>query len=135
MMTITEFLLARIAEDEAVARYEVVHMKADDPNRPTYHDGSMIGQYGQVKMSKDEYADFLRATFPTTIETPDPRLWAECEAKRRIVALHSSQDGVRFGYCEQCWDGNTPLPYPCLTLRILALPYVDHPDHDEDWSR
>ena len=139
MMTITEFLLARIAEDEAVARYEVVHMKADDPNRPTYHDGSMIGQYGQVKMSKDEYADFLRATFPTTIETPDPRLWAECAAKRAIVEKYAWADGypcATEALADRCHDdGEThnAAMDAWETLRILAAVYAGHPDYDEAW--
>lgn len=131
-MTLTEFLLARIAEDEVVARYEVVHMKADDPNRPTYHDGSMIGQYGRVKMSKDEYADFLRATFPTTIETPNLRLWVECEAKRLLIQRAESL----VEYVNGTREDSTHTYERTLTrlLAPLALPYVNHPDYLPEWK-
>src|SRR5207248_2405491 len=67
------------------------------------------------------------------------RVLAECAAKRRIVELH--QDGN----ADLRWDGDPdPLPgfctvchnrseheqerWPCLTLRLLAAPYAEHPD-------
>lgn len=68
---------------------------------------------------------------------------ADVDAKRAIVELHSEAEydvqGERT--CVRCVDPNgwtvTPLPaeerWPCLTLRMLALPYVDHPDYDEAW--
>lgn len=99
-MTLAEFLLARIAEDEDVAtnwlRFEV------------------------------------RDGVPGNYAIPD-RVRAECEAKRRIIELHSDGgkdwNGERFvHFCHSCRT-----PWPCLTLRALALPYADHPDYREEW--
>ena len=48
------------------------------------------------------------------------RVLAECEAKRRIVTTQLQ-------------------PYPAghapatLVLRLLALPYADHPDYRQEW--
>jgi hypothetical protein len=83
-MTLTEFLLARIAEDERAANA----------------DWSNLGY--------------------------DPaRVLAECEAKRRILDLHRSGE-----VCDPCsgWLGTDPAA-DCPTLRLLALPYADHPDY------
>jgi hypothetical protein len=76
----------------------------------------------------------------------DPaRVLAECEAKRRIVEMHrlggsytpGSEDASGFDYCGTCGSGEPyeyPTPWPCPTLRLLALPYVDHPDYRQEWS-
>jgi hypothetical protein len=92
-MTLTEFLLARIAEDEHFGT----------------HDRHLSNRWA-----------------------------AECEAKRRIMALHSAYpsrgpDGGIF--CGTCGD---PLDYyavdwPCPTVCALAEVYSGHPDYDESW--
>lgn len=109
-MTLAEFLLARIAEDEAVARR-----------------GYGIRD-GLATVDFDEYGDVL------VIGTE--RVLAECEAKRRIVELHDSFYGV----CQACigspprvGDVVKPALWPCTTLRLLALPFADHPDYREEW--
>jgi hypothetical protein len=112
MSDLVEFLLARIAEDEAVAR--------------------------------DEYRCNTDMRW-----TPD-RVLAECEKNRRIVKLHAIEvvkvplppfdsatgDMVPDEYdvsCEVCgWASDSPTS-ACLTLRLLALPYADHPDFDPGW--
>ncbi|MGP4085473.1 DUF6221 family protein [Streptomyces sp. KR55] len=75
----------------------------------------------------------------------DPaRVLAEIDAKRRILAEHQPD---RFGDCTTCAgpedfdddaDGHrtwsrSAKPFPCPTLRLLALPYADHPDYREEW--
>lgn len=50
------------------------------------------------------------------------RSLAECWAQRQLVHLH--QDPVH-GCREDGW--------PCMTLRILALPHADHHDYDGTW--
>jgi hypothetical protein len=58
------------------------------------------------------------------------RVLADCEAKRRILELHKSGDA----WCDHCsgWYGPDPAA-DCPTLRLLALPYADHPDFREGW--
>jgi hypothetical protein len=75
---------------------------------------------------------------PTTIGT---RVLAECEAKRRIVAMHEpTSTWDRKVECEQCsfheaYDGLNDVsePWPCETLRLFALPFADHPDFSDEW--
>jgi len=84
MADLAEFLLARIAEDEAA--YESAYV--------AYLDG-----------------------FPFT----PTRVLAECETKRRIVELCA--------YWQRPVDGLDGEDI----LRLLALPYADHPDYREEW--
>lgn len=78
----------------------------------------------------------------------------ECEAKRRIVALHEPIDdgfheqgrvdesgamvGRRYWHCPTCdYDrdyGHIGGPNEgCDTLRLLAIPYADRPGFREEW--
>ncbi|MGZ4524215.1 MAG: DUF6221 family protein, partial [Mycobacteriaceae bacterium] len=64
----------------------------------------------------------------THIARHDPaRVLAECEAKRRIVE--------RYRVCEPNYDEGNRLETRVLdwTMRLLALPYADHPDYDPAW--
>ena len=115
-MTLADFLLARIAEDESVAREATPgHWVADRDFLDTesgeggdayiYASGQMI-----VGAASDEDAAF--------VERNDPeRVLAECEAKRRIVERFAPTCN---GYSE--------------LIAILALPYADHPDYREEWT-
>jgi hypothetical protein len=105
-MTLVEFLLARIAEDEHVARHGRGCIVADSP----------VGPYVAY--------DF-------------DRVLAECEAKRRIVALHANllasyRGGDHLAKCATCSDDVAD--WPCPTLRHLALPYADHSDYQPEWT-
>ena len=156
MSDLTEFLLARIAEDEAIAQDAMC-------------DGN--GKWASWNRSWDDAgwrdlaADGERITaLPTSIDEHvcrhDPvHILAECEAKRRIVALHESwptlvQTPDKFEYDdgdldtyvmrvsrEMAWMttreyvarfGTDPPTAPMLAM--LALPYVDHADYDEEWA-
>jgi hypothetical protein len=100
-MTLTEFLLARIAEDEAVA------------SRGGRHNAPGV-------FANDNYGCLL----------VDPaRVLAECEAKRRVVKLHSAESGQHPDFC-----GHDLRELPCPTLRLLALVYADHPDYLPEWK-
>lgn len=113
-----EFLTAQLAEDER---------DADD-----IHDQSIDGWLGGE----------CACDYPA-------RVRAEVEAKRRILNEH-------YGFlnphrnpdraCRQCSDrraDHDPLvnyerwvrlePAPCLTVRLLALPYAGHEDYQEEW--
>lgn len=111
-MTLVEFLLARIAEDEAVAvatrgNWNALPWKASDRGIA----GPVDGPFGHAAVVIDP-----------------ARVLAECEAKRRIVELHPSviDDGQTVCSEEQA-------EWPCPTLRLLALPYADHPDYRDEW--
>lgn len=136
-MTITEFLLARIAEDEAVALAATPgHWYADevyatitaepfrsareayDRDRPDI-DCWVIPESMDSGVGDHNLAHIARH---------DPaRMLAECEAKRRTVKRF-----VDTSYFE-------PKPSNAYDLALLdvmhdlAAVYADHPDYDESW--
>lgn len=125
VMTLTDFLLARIAEDEAYVKNAL---------RSDYTYGGVNG----LSWNHDG------------LNGAATRIHAECEAKRRIVEMHESIPyyGLdRYGrwlphegepkawYCEcQSEDGMIQGEAPCPTMRILAAVYADHPDYREEWK-
>ena len=115
MSDLTEFLLARIAEDEAAAK----SVQEVEP--------------------KSAAAVFTSLAAPTgTVEMSPARVLAECEAKRRIVELHGDDGTYRpivvggedYYVCRTC---RAAALGGCETLRSLALPYADHPDYRDEW--
>lgn len=131
-MTITEFLLARIAEDEAVARaaspapwsypgiesvaggtlYDKTRRIADVAyEQPSDHDGSVV-RHLLVPEADANGAHIAR-------HDPD-RVLAECEAKRRIVAECAASLADDIGPGE-------------FVLLELATIYADHHDFDPAW--
>jgi len=124
-MTLTEFLLARIAEDEAGAKAASPGpWKVDDPTYPEaiyaadgYETVVAGGRWGGEARIFNEDAD---AHF---IARHDPaRVLAECESKRDIIGfLLAAESGI-----EQLRPDDR-------AMRALALPYADHPDYRPEW--
>jgi hypothetical protein len=115
-MTLTEFLLARLDEDEAVAR---------DAMHPTdLYDSAAEAVY---ERAENEGAP-LRGLRHFGRWSPT-RVLAEVEAKRRIVEMHSTIADL------------DPTPPEVAGMQralgkavaLLALPYADHPDFQEEW--
>lgn len=140
-MTLTEFLLARIAEDEAVAR----DAQAD----------AMMGARWK-HWPEDVYTEIQATVLGST-----RRVLAECDAKRRIVEFHKAWpvlvetppafetiggdfdiNSVTFRASQQmAWFtqeeyrkrfGDEPPTAPMLAT--MAAVYADHPDYDEAWA-
>lgn len=103
-VTLTEFLLARIAEDEAVA-HAATHEVAIAEDRYSW---------ASVDFNATENAEHGRRWEPE-------RVLAECEAKRRIVAeLDNAEDDDTF--------------YGWRAIAHLAAVYADHPDYRGEWK-
>jgi hypothetical protein len=107
-MTLAEFLLARITEDEAVAR----SVEPDD-------------RHGYERV--DDHAGYV-------ILSVDPtRVLAECEAKRRIVERFKwaaeNPDLYRndMELMDQWGDAMD-------TLTDAAAAHADHPDYRDEWK-
>ena len=124
MTDLAEWLLARIAEDEDVARAAILPQYGQNGEWLTFDDkehlsrttvfarnwDDKLGQACETEMS------WIGRGARDHIARWDPaRVLAECEAKRRLIAL---------GEKDSYWDD---------VLRILALPYADHPDYREEW--
>ena len=105
-MTLTEFLLARIAEDEADAQ------PVDEPVMQG-------GRLGVITVGGR----------PAALAISRARVLAECEAKWRIIEVHHPLDDDPEPFCWNCDEE----AWPCKTMAVLAAVYADHPDYDEEW--
>lgn len=109
-MELSEFLLARIAEDEESARAaSSVLPSGPDPSYVSLADGLLRMQ-----------------------QRFDPaRVLAECEAKRFVIdALRGYEPSDEWGVEP---DIGKRANNAAGALRRMALPYADHPDYDEEW--
>ncbi|RZE89168.1 DUF6221 family protein [Streptomyces sp. SCA2-2] len=136
------FLRARLDEDEAVARGTTMPLDwhqgpGDDPDWTTSEMVLMWPPEHHTPYEQDKHWRGLTAEpegLAAHIARHDPaRVLAEVEAKRQIVKAHGRLDVSEF--CETC-DGPSGIPgrpYGCTTVRLLALPYADHPDYRDAW--
>lgn len=121
MSDLTDFLLARIAEDEAVANSANSGARWESWNRSWDTEPQRDIAAGGVRLFA------VPTMYDEHIARHDPaRVLAECEAKRRIVERHDVVDAA--GGCAFCGE-----PAPCEHLRILTLPHSDHPDYRDEW--
>jgi hypothetical protein len=124
-VTLTEFLLARIAEDEAAAR----GLNAD-----------LAREFGTCETQLYSTLDSVGTGYSEmpALSIDSTRVLAECEAKRRIVEMGRFSDSPESAVDYWLDEGRGLTPSPGLgamidVLRLLALPYADHPDYDEAW--
>jgi hypothetical protein len=128
---LVEFLLARIAEDEAIARTAAAAEAVEGSDGMRWEAGSAL-------RLRDAWSTIAIGTYESDLDEAgvhmarwDPaRVLAWCEAQRRIVELHpKSVHNYSNDTCFGCGED-----WPCPTLRLLALPYVDHPDYRQEWK-
>lgn len=113
-MTITEFLLARIAEDSRLASEAKWAMQ------------------GAWFPSADDAVDALVQAC-----SPD-RVLAECAAKRAIIAEHECLEAGE-GFTPDWYSRDACLAcetksWPCRTVSALLAVYADHPDYQTEWK-
>lgn len=132
-MTLAEFLLARIAEDEEVANRAAAEHAA--PWGVSVDRTAPEGwEHLRVVVCEDGLGDVTDRIYPELadhIVRHDPaRVLAECEAKRRIVERY--QDRTK--YQTVVADAQSAAEeYEDYVLPLLALPYADHPEFREEW--
>lgn len=134
------FLRARLDEDKARAA-----AAAEDAGARWYYGGGYVLARREDDMVATGSHDFLDQERGEFIAAHDPaRVLAEVEAKQQLLDEHEADS---FGDCTTCarpedfdedGDGNrtwsrSSQPFPCPTLRLLSLPYADHPDYREEW--
>jgi len=125
MTSLADFLRARIHEEESLAT-PLLH--------PENIDGTWDGGLYPVGLANGNTALSV---------TPEYAI-AECTAKLLLVMIHVPRmdPSQSLTLCEICGSsevaGKTFAPgmtfWPCRTLKILASPYVDHPDFQDDWK-
>lgn len=107
-----------------------------------------------------EDRDYADTTLLPTYDSDHQRRWntdrvlAECDAKRRVIELHTGEHecremhtgtypadwpkGANYGAAGEQWRHPSTEYFderPCETLRLLALPYADRPGFREEWRR
>lgn len=126
MTGLTEFLLARIAEDEAAAQGASLGVRVLVDNRPSF---------GRP--------DRTAGALPGVV-LPAARVLAQCAGFRAIVELHAPFEAYRnqplaCATCVKVDEGGSYIltetedVFPCQTLRALATTYADHPDYRAEW--
>jgi hypothetical protein len=119
-MTLADFLLARVAEDEAAI------------------EGTAANEF--VRTGESFSARFMSYESDHTyqdsayVDRFDPaRMLAECEAKRRIIRQYE-----RARFAVAVTEAQEPFLRGVATgldaaMIVLAQPYVDHPDYNPEW--
>ena len=132
-MTITEFLLARIAEDE-----EVATGGAPSP----WQEGAWDGRHDGPREVLDRHGNltagaYYGGTYGHVLRFAPTRVLAELAVKRRVIELADEATGLDMSVDLDRRVGSRDMekePY-CgdLILRALASVYADHPDFLEEW--
>ena len=110
---ITEFLEARIAEDEALAEAASVSMHGQRHTESWDYSSYVLGCERDATEAQDK---FITEWWPS-------RVLAECAAKRAIIEM------VR-PYLVYQSTSDTSREF----LQVLAAVYKDHPDYDQGWA-
>jgi Family of unknown function (DUF6221) len=116
---LTEFLLARIAEDEARAL-----------GSPHLHRHQVTGG-GESSLADDVHTGPRGAGAPRLeyAHTYGPaRVLAECEAKRLVIQAVDSMEAR----IAQEWGESDDDPDPIM---VMAAVYADHPDYHAEWRQ
>ena len=108
--TLTEFLLARIEEDERAAKRGL--------SKPQYGVGNLGDNAADEVIGMGYNEGCVKAGMKHFSRWMPARVLAECAAKRQIVELLE-------------YDGS---PEAWLTLRALASVWADHEDYREEWK-
>lgn len=135
-MTLVEFLLARISEDEARARAAIEDDSGSDEGFSGQY-AALIKPPSGVGMAQGGFGE-AAARMIATYAVP-ARVLAECEAKRRIVGRHDGgwRKSHRIPITGREWISDRGCRcgehWPCPELSALAAVYADHPAYDERW--
>lgn len=122
-LDLAAWLLEQIAEDEWQARaatpgpWKFVHGYLGIPRSPA------------ITLK----ADLDPATITYLTALAPERVLAECDAKRRIVELHTGEHECSVYDHDGEIDHCQYVLGDCSTLRLLALPYADRDGYREEW--
>jgi hypothetical protein len=133
---LVEFLRARLDEDEQVAREAAEHGEGvyDSPMQATFWSPRVLAEVEAKRLIVERHRPISEP-----VEWPDDQT-GKGEALVCSSCGNRDLDGwinwrPLVGEAGVFPDGVTP-PYvlaPCETLRLLALPYAEHPDYRQEW--
>lgn len=119
-MAISDFILARVAEEEALAHAALDGRPADDPWR-SRSDAEHFNRWSPWRVQSACLARRLIVR-------------AHRDAGPRVVRAPGASLEVVQATCETCRDPDgQPAHWPCYTLRVLAAEWADHPDFRREW--
>ena len=132
-MTLTDFILARIAEDEAA----VCAWDSDGAAQVASMWTGLEPGYATVASGRPAsgwFADGREVEDARHVEVlyNPARVLAECEAKRAIVQGWGQFLAGAPEWAER--EMPSVLRMARMTLHALALPYADHPDYRQEWK-
>ena len=160
-MNLAEFLLARIAEDEAAARACVYpphdgYKPHPELSRWFYREGGEVEYVQTPEMLAHKYPERLYVTCDGEGLTPavgevhgehiarhDPaRVLAECEAKRQVVHEWQTFGKLADPSVQPSTDEEFRVRAAAVGIRQglaralshLAMPYADHLDYRQEWK-
>lgn len=128
-MTLAEFLLARIAADEAKARDATPGpWRASDGERNVYESG----EHANAAVAVGPYGCDVGASAEHIARHDPARVLAEVDAKRRIVTQFQTVTGPDEPIISPEYDDGyiDALDY---VMKLLALPYAGHRDYRPEW--
>jgi hypothetical protein len=139
MTDLAAWLLEQIAEDERAAL-----AASPGPWRPNVEHDEVLAVDDETVCDGFALSNRqLRATVEHIAAWDPVRVLAGCDAKRRLVELHASEDvdgrlrdgeEITVPVCVVCRDSNGMREEsPCPTLRLLAVPLADRPGYREEW--
>jgi hypothetical protein len=139
-ITLSEFLMARVAEDEAAAN-------AVKDIGPKSWSVNVVPEPLGFDVSIPVTTDKARTTLAHHFDSA--RILAGCDATRLIMAIHCayvplgdptySPDWLSTDWCVGCRYNSyeeiiTEHIDDCPVLRALALPFASHPDFRDEWN-
>ena len=137
MDDLVRWLAEQLDEDERIARAATSGpWTLDDESYPeTVYSAAKVdvvagGRWGGEASVFESTADAQH------IVRHDPaRVLREIDAKRKLLALHEpgETEYVDGDVCMVCSERGEGPYYPCVTLRLLALPYADRPGYRDEW--
>lgn len=123
MTDLTKFLLARIAEDETIAR-ECLKPENLHPYGDKRIPAIKPEDWGALA------DDYLGGEMGVHASRHDPlRVLAECKAKREVIKLHLDISASDYPGLGMAWEATKTVLY------ALAAVYSEHPDYREGWKR
>lgn len=141
MTDITEFIRARLDEDEQTARATTEDTEAGrwsiDPYQAdwaTY----IVDAHGHTVAPYEAGSPTEQVAAHIARHDPD-RVLRGVEAKRRLIAGHipgpeqPDPDGEEGDTWRRCY-GHEYVSYPCSDLRDVASEWSDHPDYRQEWA-
>jgi len=120
MATISDFILARVGEEEALAHSALDHL-GPELNWETQSVGEHVGHWNPWRV---ESACLVRRLLVKAHRNAGP-----------AVVRRAGQEHVLYSAtCATCGRSTEqPAPWPCYTLRVLALDWANHPDYQPEW--